>query len=147
MGCRRRLGSSLIELLVVIGVIGILIGLLLPAVQQVRESASRLSCLNNQKQIGLALHNFHDTHGQLPPLPVRSPSGADPNARLGWMALILPQMEQEALYRASADACRIDPDPLHNPPHVGLATVVRSYVCPDDNRLLAPLTDRFGVRA
>jgi prepilin-type processing-associated H-X9-DG protein/prepilin-type N-terminal cleavage/methylation domain-containing protein len=147
MRSARRRAFSLVEVLVVIGLIGVLVGLLLPAVQQAREAANRVACLNKLKQIGLALHHFHDAHGRLPPLPVTSSTDRDPNTLLGWMVLILPQLGQEALYRSSAAACRIDPDPLHNPPHVGLATVVRDYVCPDDGRLRAPLTDRFGVRA
>src|SRR5713101_7736907 len=124
---KGRSGFSLIELLVVIGVIGVLLGLLLPAVQQVRGAATRMSCLNNMKQIGLALHNFHDSHGRFPPMPVRNPAGPDPNARLSWMALILPQMDQEGLYNISVQACQLDPNPRHNPPHVGFSTVVLSY--------------------
>jgi prepilin-type N-terminal cleavage/methylation domain-containing protein len=147
-GVKRQSGFSLIELLLVIGIIGVFIGLILPAVQRARESAMRVACLSNMRQIGLGLHSFHDTHGRLPPLPVRAVfRGSGPNAYLGWMALLLPQMEQEALFKVSAEACKIDPEPLHKPPHTALATVVRTYVCPTDARLLEPLTDRFGVRA
>lgn len=142
---RKRAGFSVLEVLVVIGVIGLLLGLILPAVQQARDSALRLSCSNNLKQVGLALHAVHDSHGQFPPL---SPSsGSDPNACLGWMALILPELGQESLYAASAQACAITQDPVTNPPHSGFATVVRTYVCPSDPRLLTPLTDSFGVQA
>ena len=149
MPCRYRSGFSLVELLVVTGLIGILAGLILPAVQQARGSATRVSCLNNMKQIGLALHNFHDAHGRFPPLPVRSAASGDPNEYLGWMALILPYVEQEPLYHVSVQACQTDPEPLHDPPHIGLATVVPVYVCPADSRLLTPLTDRnrYPVRA
>jgi prepilin-type N-terminal cleavage/methylation domain-containing protein len=130
----RRFGFTLIELLVVIAIIAVLIGLLVPAVQQVRESANRTQCQNNLKQIGLSLNNFHDQHKVFPPGALRSPAkgtvgpffrrfGVTANGvNHSWAVFVLPYLEQSALrarYNLNADwaspinqAARETPVPL-----------------------------------
>lgn len=100
----RRTGFTLIELLVVIAIIAVLIALLLPAVQQAREAARRAQCRNQLKQIGLALHNYHDTVLSLPPgwigVNASGQAEVDGNNGWGWASKILPQIDQAPLYQS-----------------------------------------------
>jgi prepilin-type N-terminal cleavage/methylation domain-containing protein/prepilin-type processing-associated H-X9-DG protein len=102
---RRGRGFTLVELLVVIAIIGILVALLLPAVQAARESARRTQCVNNLKQLGLAVHNYHDTFKKLPEGVSPWAEGARPATNLtgqGWILTMLPQLEQQPLFNQFA---------------------------------------------
>ena len=144
---RGRAGFTLIELLVVIAIIAVLIGLLLPAIQKVREAANRTKCQNNVKQIGLAIHSYASGNGdQFPPLSVYR-DGVEFN----WMISILPQIEEADLYRAA-----IDPavpfnsgsnaiaswDHIYTGSQLVRQTPIRTYVCPSDTSTSA---DGFSI--
>lgn len=144
---RRTKAFTLVELLVVIAIIGVMVGLLLPAVQAAREAARRMQCGNNLKQIGLALHNYHDTHNKFPPGTMHRPdfiTSSDPE----WPGIhhfLLPYMEQAAFYEALANQ---GPDTTgrygwsHEPPwqesgvdsftKVIVGQSISNYLCPSD---------------
>jgi prepilin-type N-terminal cleavage/methylation domain-containing protein len=124
----RRQGFTLVELLVVIAIIGILVALLLPAIQAAREAARRNSCSNNLKQIGIALQNYHDTYKSFPPVAVFGRQGPFPQGAYHhtWCLMILPFMEQQPLYDTVDLTLPVWIQPIRN-------TVVPVYLCPSDS--------------
>ncbi len=133
----RRLAFTLIELLVVIAIIAILIALLLPAVQQAREAARRSQCKNNLKQIGLALHNYHDIHNVFPPGFIDASSTLDSRSSgWGWTTFILPLMDQSNLYTGLEVATKsLDGHRGSSTESVTTQqtrTPIAAYMCPSD---------------
>ncbi len=143
--CEKRTGFTLVELLVGIAIIGILIALLLPAVRTAREAPRRAHCGNNMKQIGLAIHGYHDVHKRFP--PGRLWLGGGPNWAAGyhetnWAIALLPYLEQQSLCDAYDHNAR-NSDPVNKAVR---ETFVSVYACPSDQIDAGDiLTPRWGV--
>ena len=138
---RTRRAFTLIELLVVIAIIAVLIGLLLPAVQKVREAASRMKCANNLKQIGLGFHNHHSTYGYFPPgYTSQSVTRNGPNLGpgWGWAAHLLPYVEQDNLFRT----INFQQDIRNTAMASVRTTPIPFFLCPSDT----PVGPSFTVR-
>ena len=133
----KKRGFTLVELLVVIAIIGILVSLLLPAVQSAREAARRMQCTNNLKQIGLALHLYHDTHKKLP-----FACGYYIAQTGTWVSAILPHLEQQAVF----DQFDFDVHLTHPNNRIAVTTVQPTLICPSDPLASNPiLENRYGA--
>ncbi len=129
-----RRAYTLLELLVILAILAILLALLLPAVMKVRAAAARVQCASNLKQLGLALHHYHDTHNTLPP-GFSSRRRSEPMPRTTWLTRLLPYVEQDALWRITVAAYDYERIPYRNPPHLGFGIPIPLFACPADSRV------------
>lgn len=135
-----RRGVSLVELLVVIGLLGILVGILLPAVQAARGAAMRTECQNNLHQLGLAAHNYSGVTGRLPPNALIGERVGNRSKVYTWCLLLTPHLEQQQLWDAAQRDFALAPG-YQAHPHTGLTAVVKPFVCRADSRLSSPIDD------
>ncbi|HEY3787611.1 MAG TPA: DUF1559 domain-containing protein [Urbifossiella sp.] len=137
-----RRAFTIIETLVVIGVMGVMIGLLMSAVQSARGAAYRAACANNLKQIALASHLYHDSRGAFPAaLEGFKDPGTLKFPLTNWCISLLPHLEQQALWQQTDVAMSFPGSQNQNPPHVGMTTIVKVFACPADGRLSSVITD------
>ncbi len=146
---KRTAGFTLIELLVVVAIIAVLVGLLLPAVQKVREAASRMSCSNNLKQIALAAHNYHSSFNSFPPgvYQVNNPAVHPPYQPVTVFVYLLPYMEQSNLYALWSFSSPSSNTVTGNTSNT--SNVIKPYVCPSDiipqNPYMQNATTYYGI--
>lgn len=140
----RRAGFSLIELIVVLSIVAILAALLTAAVQRVRAAAVRLECANHLRQIGLGLHQYHQTHSCLPSgMALKGEN--DAYRYMSWHTRLLPYVEQQLLWERAQRAYAAVPEPFfNNPPHP-LSAIVALYTCPADGRSFVSAKLNIGL--
>jgi prepilin-type N-terminal cleavage/methylation domain-containing protein/prepilin-type processing-associated H-X9-DG protein len=138
----RRSAFTLVELLVVIAIIGVLMGLILPAVQKIRSAAARISCASNMRQLGLATLAYHDTHHEFPPgveRPLNNP--ANPTRQASLFVYLLPHIEQDNVYRLWNFT---NPSANNSGPSAPAAVVIPVLMCPSDARIDNPQDEGNG---